>query len=293
MRAVCLGSSHLVSRWRLRAAWRVEAASRRRNRWQYWPIFLIISGGHSKSGGVIFVKEITPHAHMDKMVLFFYRCHDEQEGLARLWVSRASRRPRIQWTHAVCARTRQLVAAPPPAHVDAPPPMCLSPAAHTHTRSARPCRCPTTHVLLAARPRPSHTHSACHTAIPSHMCFSPRAPARLTYAVPTRPDPQLLLATRPRPSKTRVIAGLVHRHTQQRDGSIAHTGTSGTTPHGKNESIARAGITSKAVGIVGRRHARGQHYMLVSAQRAHTKRSPCTKSCTCHYRRNMASGTRY
>jgi hypothetical protein len=160
-------------------------------------------------------------------------------------VSRASRRPRIQWTHDVCARTRQLVAAPPPAHVDAPPPMCLSPAAHTHTRSARPCRCPTTHVLLAARPRPSHTHSACHTAIPSHMCFSPRAPARLTYAVPTRPDPQLLLATRPRPSKTRVIAGLVHRHTQQRDGSIAHTGTSGTTPHGKNESIARAGIESK------------------------------------------------
>ena len=40
-------------------------------------------------------------------------------------------------------------------------------------------------------------------------------------------------------------AGLVHRHAQQRDGSIAHTGTSGTTPHGKNESIARAGIKSK------------------------------------------------
>ena len=122
---------------------------------------------------------------------------------------------------------------------------CASRPPLTHTRSARPCRCPTTHVLLAARPRPSHTHSACHTAIPSHMCFSPRAPARLTYAVPTRPDPQLLLATRPRPSKTRVIAGLVHRHTQQRDGSIAHTGTSGTTPHGKNESIARAGIKRK------------------------------------------------
>ena len=101
--------------------------------------------------------------------------------------------------------------------------------------------------LVAVRPRPPHTRSACHTAIPSHMCFSPRAPARLTYAVPTRPDPQLLLATRPRPSKTRVIAGLVHRHAQQRDGSIAHTGTSGTTPHGKNESIARAGIESKLV----------------------------------------------
>ena len=151
MRAVCLGSSHLVSRWRFRAAWRVEAASRRRNRWQYWPIFLIISGGHSKSGGVIFVKEITPHAHMDKMVLFFYRCHDEQEGLARLWVSRASRRPRIQWTHAVCARTRQLVAAPPPASACPPRGHCLttailhdlcfspaSPAEQTGTRHDKP-----------------------------------------------------------------------------------------------------------------------------------------------------------
>ena len=37
----------------------------------------------------------------------------------------------------------------------------------------------------------------------------------------------------------------MHRHAQQRDGSIAHTGTSGTTPHGKNESIARAGIERK------------------------------------------------
>ena len=34
------------------------------------------------------------------------------EGHARLLVSRASRRPRIECTHAVCARTCQLVAAP-------------------------------------------------------------------------------------------------------------------------------------------------------------------------------------
>ena len=55
----------------------------------------------------------------------------------------------------------------------------------------------------------------------------------------------MYLSPAPTPQQTRVIAGLVHRHAQQRDGSIAHTGTSGTTPHGKNESIARAGIERK------------------------------------------------
>ena len=49
----------------------------------------------------------------------------------------------------------------------------------------------------------------------------------------------------PKPKQTRIIAGIAHRHAQQGDGSIAHTGTSGTAPHGKNESIARAGIESK------------------------------------------------
>ena len=116
-------------------------------------------------------------------------------------VSHASRRPRIQWTHDVCAclslhaPARLTLAVP--AHGDAPPPICCSPAARTNSACSR--RPPTT---CASRPRP-------------------------------------------RPSKTRVIAGLPHRHALQRDGSIAHTGTSGTTPHGKNESIARAGIESK------------------------------------------------
>ena len=57
----------------------------------------------------------------------------------------------------------------------------------------------------------------------------------------------MYLSPAPTPKQTRVIAGLVHRHAQQGDGSIAHTGTSGTTPHGKNKSIARAGIESKLV----------------------------------------------
>ena len=131
----------------------------------------------------------------------YYFFTGELEGQARLWVSRASRRPRIQWTHDVCAclslhaPARLTLAVP--AHGDAPPPICCSPAARTNSACSR--RPPTT---CASRPRP-------------------------------------------RPSKTRVIAGLPHRHALQRDGSIAHTGTSGTTPHGKNESIARAGIESK------------------------------------------------
>ena len=66
-------------------------------------------------------------------------------------VSRASRRPRIQWTHAVCARTRQLVAAPPPASACPPRAHCLptailhdlcfspaSPAEQTGTRHDKP-----------------------------------------------------------------------------------------------------------------------------------------------------------
>ena len=98
--------------------------------------------------------------------------------------------------------------------------------------------------LVAVRPRPPHTRSACHTAIPSHMCFSPRAPAHTQCLLTATPN-DMCLSPAPTPEQTRVIAGLAHRHAQQRDGSIAHTGTSGTTPHGKNESIARAGIKSK------------------------------------------------
>ena len=95
-----------------------------------------------------------------------------------------------------------------------------------HPCAARPPRAqtlpahgdPQQHVCTSRpRPRPSHTRSACPRRSPA-TCTSHHAP----------------------PQQTSVIAGLVHRHAQQRDGSIAHTGTSGMmTPHGKNESIAR------------------------------------------------------
>ena len=134
-------------------------------------------------------------------------------------------------THAVPATRR------PPATCTSRPPL---------THRACPCRCPTNDVPLARR---AHTHSACHTAIPSHMYVPPRPAHGYLPAAQTLPahgDPQRhVRPTTPTPKQTRVIAGLVHRHAQQRDGSIAHTGTSGTTPHGKNESIARAGIERK------------------------------------------------
>ena len=46
------------------------------------------------------------------------------------------------------------------------------------------------------------------------------------------------------------------------------------------------------IGVVSRRHARGYHYALVGAQRADRKHYPSTKSCTCRFRQNMASGIR-
>ena len=89
---------------------------------------------------------------------------------------------------------------------------------------------------------------------PAHGCL----PA--AHTVPAHGDPQqhVLLDASP-PQQTRIIAGLVHRHAQQRDGSIAHTGTSGTTPHGKNESIARAGIERKHEWHDTARQKREQH----------------------------------
>ena len=111
-----------------------------------------------------------------------------------------------------------------------------------HTRSACSWRCHTTHVLLARR---AHKHYLL-TATPNNMYLSPTpTPVSHTQCLPTAIPSHMYVPPRPRP-RTRVIAGLVHRHAQQRDGSIAHTATSGMmTPHGKNESIARAGIESK------------------------------------------------
>ena len=138
------------------------------------------------------------HTHMGKMVLNFLPVSWKDTP-----VSRASRRPRIQWTHAVCACLSPCAPArlthAVPAHVDAPPPMCFSPRAPAHTQ-----------CLL--------------TATPNNMYLSPA------------PTPE----QNPRHSRPCAPARAAERRQHR-----AHTGTSGTTPHGKNESIARAGIESK------------------------------------------------
>ena len=97
----------------------------------------------------------------------------------------------------------------------------------------------TLYAPACRRAPPPAAHMQCLlTAIPSHMCFSPRAQTFRAHGDPQRH----VRPTTPTPKPTRVIAGLVHRHTQQRDGSIAHTGTSGTTPHWSRTTASHAGV---------------------------------------------------
>ena len=73
-----------------------------------------------------------------------------------------------------------------------------------HTRSACSWRCPTTHVPLARR---SHTHTQCPPmSMPHHPRASRRAPPPVshTQCLPHGdPQPHVLLAARPRPSHIR------------------------------------------------------------------------------------------
>jgi hypothetical protein len=131
-----------------------------------------------------------------------------------------------------------------------------------HTRSACSWRCPTTHLLLARR-----AHKQCLlTATPNNMCFSPAPPPEQNPRH-SRPSAPARVAERrqhrahrhewhdtarqKREHRTRWYRkqARVARHrtakTRASHALVSKGSTSGTTPHGKNESIARAGIKSK------------------------------------------------
>ena len=104
----------------------------------------------------------------------------------------------------------------------------------------------TMYAPACRRAPPPASHTQClPTAIPSHMCLSPAA---RTHTVPAHGDPQPHMCFSPAPppeQNPRHSRPCAPARAAERRQHRAHTGTSGTTPHGKNESIARAGIERK------------------------------------------------
>ena len=136
--------------------------------------------------------------------------------------------------HHPCASRR----APPPAsHTQ-----CLLMAMPHHPCASRPPRAHAhTQCLPMSMPhhpcasRPPHTHSACPPRSPiTPNCLSPCAPPMSSYPpqkhyLPTATPNNMYLSPAPPPEQTGA------RHGKQ---DASYTGTSGTTPHGKNKSIA-------------------------------------------------------
>ena len=220
---------------------------------------------HGKDGIKFFTGELEGHARVTRLETaknsVDARCMRSHTSACR----RAPARPcRCPTTHVPLARRSHTHTQCPPMSMPhhprasrrAPPPV-------SHTQCL-PHGDPQPHVLLAARPRPSHIRSAYpprSTTASRHTPPPEQNPRHSRPCAPTHTAERRQhrahrhewhdTARQKREHRTRWYRkeARVARHrtakTRASHALVSKGSTSGTTPHGKNESIARAGIKSK------------------------------------------------